>query len=196
MSDILSFLSTLIWQAIIIVCLWSLRSEIRALFTRILSVKHGGTEVVFQEQAAAPLEPSPLVTETLEVRDEEGFFTKMGIERLVQQSRHFKRDDLLRDSILVFSTPRQHTWLIATSSDVYFVLDDESTRANQRLIQKLVPLSKAMPVNAQRESTDAGSFQLGESGYWYYSRHLLGPPSQAIRRLTSFIRTAEGERVP
>jgi len=193
MKEGLEFLSTLIWQAILVVCLWSLRSEIRALFKRLVSIKYGDTEAVFQEQAAAPLEPSPLASQAMKVRDEDGFFTNAGIEGLVQQSRYFKPNDSLRDSMLVFSTPRQHTWLVATSSDVYFILDDDSTRASERLIQMLVPLSEALPVNAQRESADAGSFQLGDSGYWYYSRNLLGPPKTAVHRLTKFIRTAQGQ---
>jgi hypothetical protein len=193
MKVALEFLSTLIWQAILVACLWHLRSEIRALLKRLVSVKYGDTEAVFQEQAAVPLEPSPLASQAMKVRDEDGFFTKAGIDGMVQQSRYFKPNDSVRDAILVFSTTRQHTWLVATSSDVYFVLDDESTRANERLIQKLVPLSEALPVNAQRESADAGSFQLGDSGYWYYSRNLLGPPKTAINRLTAFIRTALGQ---
>ena len=193
MKEGLEFLSTLIWQAILIACLWSLRTEIRALFKRLVSIKYGDTEAVFQEQAAAPLEPSPLASQVMKVRDEGGFFTKAGIEELVQQSRYLKPGDSLRDSMLVFSTARQHTWLVATSSDVCFILDDESTRASERLIQKLVPLSKALPVNAQQESPDAGSFQLGHSGYWYYSLHLLGPPETAVRRLTRFIRTVQGQ---
>ena len=133
-----------------------------------------------------------MASQALEIRDEDGFFTKAGVEALVRQSSYFKPNDSIRDSMLVFSTARQHTWLVATSSTIFFVLDDESTRASERLIQKLVPLSEATPVNAKRESAQAGSFQLGDTGYWYYSRYILGPPETAVRRLTRFIETARG----
>jgi len=186
----LPFISTLIWQVIVVACLWAFRSELRALLKRILSVKHGQTEVLFQQPSPEALEPSPLASEALEIRDEQGFFTKQGIEKLVKESKYFGTDDNLRDSILVFSTEEQHTWLVATDRRIFFVLDDEKTRLNQRLIQTLIPLEEALPVHTQPESAVAGSFRLGKSAYWYYSYDLLGKPDKAMQRLSVFVNTA------
>jgi hypothetical protein len=187
----LDFISTLIWQGIVAGCLWAFRSELRALLKRILSVKHGDTEVLFQQASSESLEPSPLASEVLKIRDEEGFFTKQGIENLVRESKYFTKNNSLKESMLAFSTEKQHTWLVATNSHVYFVLDDESTRSNQRLIQTLVRLEDALPVDAQPESARTGSFRLGQSAYWYYSYDLLGKPHKATQRLTAFVSTAK-----
>jgi hypothetical protein len=191
MKDVLGFISTLIWQVVLICCLWSARAEIRAMLRRVVRFKYGDAEAVFQEQVSEPPEPSPLVVQAMKVRDEEGFFTKAGIEELIKQSNYLTSNENVRESMLVFSTARQHTWLVTTSLNVFFVLDDEKTRTSERLVQKFLPLSKALPVNAQQESENAGSFQLGGSPYWYYSMHILGSPKTAVRRLTSFIETAK-----
>jgi hypothetical protein len=187
----LEFVSTLIWQVIVAICLWQFRGELKALLKRILSVKHGDTEVLFQKPSDEALEANPVVEEALRIRDEEGFFTKQGIEKLVSDSKSLK-GGRPKDSILVFSTNEQHTWLVATESHIYFVLDDEGTRSSQRLIQKIIPLEEALPVHAEKESDEAGSFRLGKSGDWYYSYHLLGKPSKATQRLTAFVNSAKG----
>jgi hypothetical protein len=185
----LPFISTLIWQIILVACLWAFRSELRSLLKRILSVKHGNTEVLFQQPSPDALEPSPLASEVLKIRDEGGFFTKQGVENIVKESKYFRKDNTLKDSILVFSTEKQRTWLVATDSHVYFILDDECTRSSQRLIQTLIPLEEALPVHAQREDNLSGSFRLGKSAYWYYSFDLVGAPANATQRLSKFVNT-------
>jgi hypothetical protein len=94
--------------------------------------------------------------------------------------------------MLVYRTAKQHTWLIATNRQLFFILDDERTRANQRLIQYRLSLENALPVDTDQESEHSGSFRLGESDWWYYSIDLLGKPLKAKQRLDVFVRTAIG----
>jgi hypothetical protein len=153
-------------------------------------LKHGTTEVVFQELSSKALEPSERVGKALEVRDEEGFFTRDGVEGLVQDSRYLDPDETIRESMLVFRTERQQTWLISTNKHVFFILDDERTRASQRLIQRRQQLEESLPVTTREHTGLSGVFQLGVSGFWYYSIALLGPPGTARRRLERFLNTA------
>lgn len=190
MDSWLPFLSTLIWQAILIGAIVLFRREVRALLRRVGRLKHGSTEVIFQEPRAEALEPSPVVAKALELRDDKGFFTRNGIEELVRKSKYLEDDEDFKDSILVFRTSRQHTWLVATNRQVFFVLDDEGTRSSQRLIQYRLPLQSALPVSTEPDSAGTGAFQLGKSDWWYYSFALLGKPAKANQRLDVFLRTA------
>ncbi len=192
MDTWLPFLSTLIWQIIVIIGIFLFRSELIALLKRVARLKHGETEVFFQESSAKALDPSPVVTEALKLRDEEGFFTLKGIEELILKSKYLESSESLCDSLLVFRTVSQHTWLVATDKQVFFVLDDERTRANQRLIQYRLSLEKALPVDTEQESEHSGAFRLGESDWWYYSIDLLGKTLKARQRLEVFVRTALG----
>lgn len=192
MDSWLPFLSTLIWQIIVIIGIYLFRSELLALLKRVARLKHGETEVFFQESSTKALDPSPVATEALKLRDEEGFFTLKGIEELILKSKYLESSESLRDSFLVFRTPSQHTWLVATNKQVFFVLDDERTRANQRLIQYRLSLEKALPVDTEQESARSGAFRLGESDWWYYSIDLLGKTLKARQRLEVFVQTAMG----
>jgi hypothetical protein len=192
-NSFLPFLSTLIWQIIVAIVIWVFRSELCALLRRIAKVKHGETELTFQESSPNALEPSPVATEALQIRDEEGFFTSRGIEDLVQRSKYLVNSESLRDSILVFKTPEQHTWLIATDQQIFFVLDDEDTRSSQRLIQHRLPLQSALPVSTKQKAREVGVFQLGTSDWWYYSMDILGKPPKAKQRLEVFVKTILGK---
>jgi hypothetical protein len=192
MDSWLPFLSTLIWQIIVIIGIFLFRSELLALLKRVARLKHGETEVFFQEASTKALDPSPVATEALKLRDEEGFFTLKGIEELILKSKYIESSESLLASFLVFRTPSQHTWLVATNKQVFFVLDDEHTRANQRLIQYRLSLEKALPVDTEQESARLGVFQLGESDWWYYSIDLLGKSLKARQRLEVFVQTAMG----
>jgi hypothetical protein len=81
---------------------------------------------------------------------------------------------------------------VTTNKHIFFILDDESIRANQRLIQYRLPLKSALPIDTESDSSGAGTFKLGESGWWYYSYDLLGKPLKARQRLEVFVRSAMG----
>lgn len=194
MEHWLPFVSTLIWQIILVVALLMFKSELSLLFKRIARLRHGDTEVEFQKSSSEALETAPIATEVLALRDEYGFFTLQGIYDLVNTSKYLGPDEKTLDAILVFSTETQHTWLVSTDSQVFFILDDERTRATQRLIQRRALLSSTRPVQTQQESESSGSFRLGTSDWWYYSIALVGSPEPARRRLESFLKTTEANK--
>jgi hypothetical protein len=116
----LTFTSTLIWQAIVLVALIFFRNEIQALIRRLGRFKHGETELAFQEPTSDLQEPSEAVGKALEVRDEEGFFTRNGIESLVAEASNLEADEHPLETMLVFRTPKQQTWLVSTRRQVFF----------------------------------------------------------------------------
>lgn len=190
MDSWLSFGSILIWQCIVLVALYSFRSELRDLLQRLARLKHGETEVTFRQKAPETLEPSPVVAEALQLRDPHGFFTSHGIDDVLRRSSYLDPDEQIRDTLPVLRTAEQHTWLIATDRHIFFILDDEQTRAKGVLIQYRLPVDAALPVSTERESASTGAFRLGKSDWWYYSVDLIGMPSVAADRLQEFIREA------
>jgi hypothetical protein len=133
------------------------------------------------------------MVEEIKTKGEEKFISSRGIEELVQRSNYFGDSENIRNTILVFSTPQQHTWLIATNQQIFFVLDDEDTRSSQRLIQYRLPLQAALPVTTKQDTREVGVFQLGASDWWYYSMDILGNPSEAKQRLELFVKTVMGQ---
>ncbi len=51
--------------------------------------------------------------------------------------------EFAREALLIFSTEEQRTWLVTTSSNLYFLLDDQNTRELDSLVQRKVPLAEA-----------------------------------------------------
>lgn len=190
MKEILEFISSLIWPGIAVWVIWMFRNDFKELIGRIGSIKYGEAEFLFQETTTEALEPSELVKQAMEIRDEEGFFLQESIVNMIRNSAYLSKSEEIKDSILVFSTRWQHTWLVATSNQIFFVLDDERTRASKKLIQTRLPIAASTPVTAELRKGRIGAFKLGEGGSWYYSADLLGPPSVAEKRLTRFVHGA------
>jgi hypothetical protein len=59
----LSFVSTLIWQITLIAVVLLFRKEARDLLGRVARLKHGETELIFQEARSEALDPSPVAKE-------------------------------------------------------------------------------------------------------------------------------------
>lgn len=91
--------------------------------------------------------------------------------------------------LLVFSTRKQHTWLVASDDLLHFVLDDENTRRKGRLLQRTVSWLDALPVAVEAVAADHGvvRFGHGESRGWYYSPSLFGPESELRTRILDLL---------
>jgi len=181
---------SLIWQAILVWVIWLFRADLQDLIARISSIKHGDTELGFQEPSSDEFAPSDLASKAMDLRDEEGFFRQDAICQIVSDSSYLQENEKVRDSMLVYRTRLQRTWLVVTNRQVFYVLDDENTRASQRLIQVREPLKKDQKIEANMRRQRTGNFKLGGVGPWLYSVDLLGPPSTAKLRLTRLIKEA------
>jgi len=120
----------------------------------------------------------------------EGQFCSSGeIAREVQLSGRVERDETIVDQLLIFATHRQHTWLVATERSLVFVLDDAETRKEQRLVQRVMELTHALPVSASIGVDGAATvgFGRGELPRWYYSPTLFTSPRALEASVTSLI---------
>ncbi len=96
------------------------------------------------------------------------------------------------NSLLIFETSRQHTWLVATSDSLYFVLDD--IRMPEPQIKRAVRRHElkarddgTVAVDTRSKSTSTGLVDVGlRRRGWLYSKGLFSsqrPIEQAINEL-------------
>jgi len=178
---ILQFLGQLAWPLALLTIIWRFRHPIESLLSRVASIKVGGSEWVFQEPTAT----SPTTTKQRSISSTtlgpDGFLTVESLRALVSQSGLLDGPaDEVRKELLIFQTPRQRTWLVATDSSVFIALDDERTRTKWSLIQTVFEKSKALPLSF---GEDQGSGMVrfdAEDTWWYYSFHLF-PTTSALQ---------------
>src|SRR5271166_3290397 len=121
--------------AVILLIVWWFREEFAELIKRGFKFKAFGLDV-----DTAPIQqPSTSATKVEQTptsrseRDAEGSYSKTGIKQLVQDTS--PRGEAVVDALLIFKTPKQHTWLVATQKKLYCVLDDADRRKTGELVQ-------------------------------------------------------------
>lgn len=117
--------------------------------------------------------------------DKEGFYTRAGLEDLLEGER-------LVDSLLLFETRSQHTWLVATAANFYCILDDNETRESGRLVQWKTPLAQMQKAKLRAFQSSKGSWvlDLGRKSPWLYSQRLHPNPDELVSRVTTMINDA------
>jgi Trypsin-like peptidase domain len=119
------------------------------------------------------------------------FLDGRAITRYVLDSGRLAEADEPLDRLLILATETQQTWVVFTRQAVVLVLDDERTRSDMRLVQRLVPLAEALPVEAHVDRAGIATVSFGPKGApWYYSRVLFASPSLLEEAVTERIRTA------
>jgi hypothetical protein len=189
------FISTLIWQLIVLGVLFAFREQLKALLGRIATLKVGDTEMTFQE----PADDAEKAGESVEVKVRTigpgGFLTAEGVGQLVSESDVLEPTEDVCETFLLFRTGKQRTWLVATSKSLLCILDDENTRSRGRLIQWRLPLSATEPIHAREHKAGSGLIDIGPRKRWYYSTTLHPDPKELERDVESLIRRA-GEKLP
>ena len=118
------------------------------------------------------------------------FASEPEIRRSIEQSKYYdasKESPEDADSLLIFDTSRQHTWLVATQERLYFVLDDVRKPAPRIRRSVLRSELKAQPdgrvaVVTRPKSTHTGLVDIGlRRRGWLYSRGLF-PSERSIER--------------
>jgi hypothetical protein len=183
---IVQLVGQLAWPATLLFIVWRFRQSIESLISRVASLKVGGSEWVFQGSApkpptaAAKIAPSPLTV------GPDGFVTAEGLRDHVAQSGLLEREDKIQKELLIFQTPTQRTWLLASEDYLYVLLDDEGTRKRANLIQTLFEKRKTLPLAFDAQA-GAGIVRFkAEETWWYYSLHLFPTTSRlqdAVERL-------------
>lgn len=191
LNALLPFLSTLIWQILLIYFIYYYRSELSKLLNRIVKLKIGDNEAYFQDAAE---DAKPLTGEA-KIQNErlgtEYFYTKDQIVQLVEKSGSILPIEKVGDPIKLFDTRKQHTWLVPTNKKLFCILDDKNTRTSGRLIQWILPLEEASPIIARAHKRTVGIVQIGSRRNWLYSQRLWSKPEFLEQEIKTLITKAQ-----
>ena len=169
----LQFLSSLLWPAILFWLLWRFRKQIEQLLLRLASVKVAGSEFVFQAPSDKAEKPSATAKQAILELPPDSFIPVSGIRTIVERSGLLDVGDTVTGHLLLFQTPAQHTWLVATTKSMFVLLDDAGTRRSAELIQTFLPRNEVLPIKTDMED-GAGVVRFrGEDTWWYYGRDLF-----------------------
>jgi hypothetical protein len=184
----LSFISTSVWQVMIMVVLWYLRGEIVHLLKNLVKVKVKDLELAFQPPSPEAKSPEGEAATELSAVGPGGFLTAEGIRNLVASSGHLDKDEQVGADLLIFSTERQHTWLIATDKKLFCLLDDDNTRTSGKIIQWITNKGDATPVVARKYKETVGLLDVGQRKNWLYSSDLFPTPKDLEREVTQILK--------
>lgn len=196
LPEVLHFVSTLLWQAVIVAILYFYREEVKGLLLRVTGLKIGVAEITapIQQPSTSAIKVQE-TSESRSERDADGFYTKNGIEQLIEENSPIGEDVV--DALLLFKTSKQHTWLVATQAKLYCVLDDVERRKTGELVQWELPLEKAEPISARSSDNPAyGFLDINSHTYWYYSLDLFPEPKALESAISELIRKAKGTPPP
>jgi len=160
-----------------------------------------GAEAAFatvsQARGAKTQLPAPILTAgpasasgpREESRPDGTFYTWLGIQEMIRKS--IPADESIEKGLLIFRTKKQRTWLVATTSRLFCVLDGEKTRARDRLIQWREPRGEITTINARERSSSklTGLVDIGTHRNWLYSKRLHPDPDrlvELVRDLATF----------
>ena len=176
---ILELIGHLIWPMVFLFLIFKFRKYIEALLTRLGSLKIAGSEWVFQQTTDKEVQTKSESIEKIQIGPD-GFYSSEGIRKIVIASNLLENDDTVKQELLIFQTPKQRTWLVATKKYLFVLLDDESTQKINALIQTFFEKSKTLPVQFSIHDK-AGTVKFdAEDIWWYYSFNLF-PTTNSLK---------------
>ncbi len=97
------------------------------------------------------------------------------------------------DTLLIFSTKNQHTWLVATSGQLHCILDSENTRTADRLFQWSMSTGGVIDVKARERSNykNSGLVDIGRRQNWLYSLRLFASHDDLISKINALLQKAQ-----
>jgi hypothetical protein len=142
----------------------------------------------------APVEKAMTQAVTLDDRYEPGtlFLTSHGVRELIDHSPQTDPGEVVVGQVNIFRTKKQRTWLAATKTSLFCVLDGDKTRERNRLIQWRMALEDVQPIRA-RERSEAkltGLLDIGRRRNWLYSRRLFPQPRALEKALEDLVEKA------
>ena len=197
LSTYLSFVSTLIWQAIILGMIVSYRKQIGVLLGRISKMKAFGFEFENgQLESKDAITPTKEVMEELEQADAAGFLPVQQIKRLVENSGVTEPDEHAIRTLKLLSNTNQQGWLVGTNRALFYLLDSTKTRSTGKVIQWRLRFKEASPIVVNEPSGYVGTVSIGKRKNWLYSARLhadAGQLKQDILGLMSPLNDGQAE---
>jgi hypothetical protein len=185
-TALVDLVKAVVWPAVVVWLVLRFRVHVSHLLARLASLKVGGSEFVFQQPSDGPsMAASP--TPRGDIRTgADGFLTVDSLRAVVRDTLVLDQRETPVGELLFFQTPKQRTWLIATTNRVCVILDDQQTRRTGSLVQTVFGLEEALPLSFS-ESDGSGTVKFAaEDTWWYYSRQLFPTTralAKAVRRL-------------
>lgn len=194
-KNLLDFISTLIWQILVVTLIFTFRKQIAYLLENLTSIKAGGAEAIFQRKELKAFAPGGEADDQIKnVSSSPGsFFSREGIIDLINKSDKVEsKEEKVVDTLLLFQTNRQRTWLIVTNKQLFCILDDKNTRSNHKLIQWNLPLNEAKPVRITRHyKPETGLVNIGPRRNWLYSHALHPDPTYLEKDIEELLDRAQ-----
>jgi hypothetical protein len=102
----------------------------------------------------------------------QNFLSEPKIREIVTASLNIRHREHVLETLLLFKTRVQQTWIVTTSVQMFCVLDDTRKRPTGRLIQWRRPLDAIDSVRARAHRPGAGLIDIGPKRNWLYSKRL------------------------
>jgi TIR domain len=121
------------------------------------------------------------------------FFPLEGLQNLIKSSGMLERGERFRGGLLIFRTLRQQTWIIATTHNVFCVLDDldaPKKRKQRTAIRWKQPLKKNLKIKVRAYKKYVGLVDIGERSDWLYSIKLHPNRIELQRKLKNMLAPA------
>jgi hypothetical protein len=160
-----------------------------------------GASILLPLRALKPetVQPGPVIPPSPDIVIEKPgteFFTEQELadfanKRLIS----YKNERVQEETLVVFKTKAQQTWLFATKYQVFMILDspiDETGNGRRASLLRTIPLDKDMKAEVG-DGSQPGSvvFSLNKGDAWtFYSPSVLGEPNRARQRIQLFIDSA------
>jgi hypothetical protein len=186
-TALVDFVKALVWPAVLMWVLHRFGAQISALLSRLGSLKVAGSEWVFQQPSPKAEEEPTATLRSAELQvGPDGFLTVESRRAIVLESNLHAPGEAVVDELLIFQTPRQRTWLVATDRKVFVLLDDEQTRKKKQIIQTAFDRARTLPLEFDTEENAEAVKFAAEETWWYYSKHLFPTTKSltaAVKRL-------------
>jgi hypothetical protein len=187
---IVQLLGQLAWPVALLIVVNRFRHPIESLLSRLARIKVAGSEWVFAKQLPAVNPPTITPRAAAPVLGPDGFLTVESLRTLVSQSGLLHGGEDVKQELLIFQTPNQRTWLLATDNFVFVLLDDEGTRSRKNLIQTYFEKKKTFPLEFGLDPREgAGIVKFGTADMWWYYSLYLFPTTfrlqEAVERLVT-----------
>lgn len=152
--------------------------------------------VVDQPRAAKEIEAEgeeteeePERLEASEPAEIDGFYTRVGVLRLIEAARRGTPERVV-EALLLLRTKKQRTWFVTTSEALYCVLDDARTRGSGRLVQwrqQFDEIGQRVKVRPSSRYTTLGLVDVGNRQNWLYSKSRHPDPKALEQRISDMI---------
>lgn len=129
--------------------------------------------------------PEGVVYPAGQPRPPQSFLTEEEIRRAASTDIPISR---LR-TLLIFRTPRQQTWLVASHESLMFLLDDDDTRASGRLLQRRSGWLDVLPLAIGKNDARHATIGFGPEHQprWYYSELLFPTPASLQKHVMALL---------